>query len=478
MALEDKLQVLVIDDEINLRQSLMELVEAEGFLAAEAQDGAEALGLLREKRAAPDVIFLDLRMPKVDGISLLRLIKNESLTDAPIIVISAFGASGQTIEAMRLGAYDYITKPLDLDELVITLRRAAGQRRLSLQAEAARRARQSEGSPQPLSGTAGGSRPDPELIGTSRAMREVFKQIGRLAATDATALITGESGTGKELVARAIHNHSARAGRPFIAVNCGALPETLIEAELFGHERGAFTGADRQKKGRFELAHTGALFLDEVGELTPGAQVKLLRALQERRIERVGGGAAVAVDVRVIAATNRDLKSEVEAKRFREDLYYRIGVVELGLPPLRSRVADVPQLAERFIERAAERHRMKPKHLSEAALRALLAYRFPGNVRELENMIERAMVNSGGGEVILPEHLLPESALEPVAGGEPGTATESFLALPFKEAVAALERALITRALADAGGNRAEAARRLGINRRLLYSKLEEHGIN
>jgi two-component system response regulator AtoC len=478
MAQDEKLRVLVIDDETNLRRGLMELVEAEGFVAAEAQDGAEALALLRERGAPPDVIFLDLRMPKIDGISLLRLIKEEGLADAPVVVISAFGASGQTIEAMRLGAYDYITKPLDLDELIATLRRAARQRRLSLQAEAARRERPPEGRPRATPGAAEKARPEPELIGTSRAMREVFKQIGRLAATEATVLITGESGSGKELVARAIHNHSARAGRPFVAVNCGALPETLVEAELFGHERGAFTGADRQKKGRFELAHTGALFLDEVGELTPGAQVKLLRALQERRIERVGGGESVAVDVRVIAATNRDLKAEVEAKRFREDLYYRIGVVELALPPLRSRIADVPQLAERFIERAAERHRMKPKLLSDAALRALLAYRFPGNVRELENMVERAMVNSGGGEVILPEHLLPESVLGSAEGDAPAIANESFLSLPFKEAVAALERALITRALIDAGGNRAEAARRLGINRRLLYSKLEEHGIN
>jgi two-component system response regulator AtoC len=476
MTKEEKLRVLVIDDETNLRRSLMELVEAEGFIAAEAQDGAEALTLLREKRVTPDVMFLDLRMPRVDGISLLRLIREESLSDAPVVVISAFGASGQTIEAMRLGAYDYITKPLDLDELVVTLRRAAGQRRLSLQAEAARRERSTE-EPAPAGATEK-QRPEPELIGASRAMREVFKQIGRLAATEATVLITGESGSGKELVARAVHNHSARAGRPFVAVNCGALPEALIEAELFGHERGAFTGAERQKKGRFELAHTGSLFLDEVGELTPGAQVKLLRALQERKIERVGGGDSIAVDVRVIAATNRDLKAEVEAKRFREDLYYRIGVVELVLPPLRARIADVPQLAERFIERAAERHRMKPKLLSDAALRALLAYRFPGNVRELENMIERAMVNSGGGEVILPEHLLPGSAVETGIGDDPALANNSFLSLPFKDAVAALERALIARALADANGNRAEAARRLGINRRLLYSKMDEHGIN
>ncbi|MBO0798578.1 MAG: sigma-54-dependent Fis family transcriptional regulator [Blastocatellia bacterium] len=461
----DRARVLVIDDEANFRESLAELVESEGFAALEANDGEEAANLLRSGQAAPDVIFLDLRMPRLDGLSLLRLMRDEHWTDAPVVVISAFGDSVKTIEAMRLGAYDYITKPLDLDELLATLRRAAEQRRLILEA-AARLDRQAL---EPLA--ADGAHV--EMIGASRAMREVFKQIGRLAATDATVLIAGESGTGKELAARAIHQHSARASCPFVAINCGALPENLIESELFGHERGAFTGADRQKKGRFELAHTGTLLLDEIGELTPSAQVKLLRILQERRFERVGGAQTVAVDVRIITATNRDLRSEVEEKRFREDLYYRLSVVELRLPPLRARLADVPQLAEYFIERAAERHHTKPKLLSDAALRALLAYRFPGNVRELENMIERAVVTSGG-DLILPEHLWPDSAGETETG--PG-ANESFLEMPFKEAVAALERALIARSLEAAGGNRAEAARRLGINRRLLYSKLEEHGL-
>lgn len=460
----DLARVLVIDDETNMRRGLVELIESEGFAALEAIDGEEAANLLRGGQSAPDIIFLDLRMPKLDGLSLLRLIRDEHLTDAPVVIISAYGDSAKTIEAIRLGAYDYITKPLDLDELLATLHRAAEQRRLNVEAAAERQDRQAP--------AAGGAAV--EMIGASRAMREVFKQIGRLAATDATVLIVGESGTGKELVAHAIHRHSARASGPFVAVNCGALPDNLIESELFGHERGAFTGADRQKKGRFELGHTGTLLLDEVGELTPSAQVKLLRALQERRFERVGGAQTVAVDVRVIAATNRDLKSEVGEKRFREDLYYRLSVVEMRLPPLRARLADVPQLAEYFIERAAERHHAKPKLLSDAALRALLAYRFPGNVREMENMIERAVVTSVG-DVILPAHLWPEVVGVTEAG--PG-ANESFLEMPLKEAVAALERALIARALEAANGNRAEAARRLGINRRLLYSKLQEHGLS
>ena len=279
---EDIAQALVVDDEINLRESLVELIAGEGFRVTQAADGEDAVELLRNGAVEPDVVFLDVRMPRMDGLEVLRVSQEEKLTSAPVIVISAFGDSSKMIEAMRLGAYDYITKPLDLNEIVATLHRAAEQRRLSRAAEAARPAKEA----------AEADAPEPsrfEMLGTSRVMRDLFKQIGRLAATDATVLITGESGTGKELVARAVHNHSARSRKPFVAVNCGALPENLIEAELFGHERGAFTGAERQKKGRFELAHTGTLFLDEVGELTPPAQVKLLRALQERRFERVGG---------------------------------------------------------------------------------------------------------------------------------------------------------------------------------------------
>ena len=403
---EDIGQALVVDDEINLRESLVELIAGEGFRAAQAGDGEEAVELLRNGAVEPDVVFLDVRMPKMDGLEVLRVIQEEKLTSAPVIVISAFGDSSKMIEAMRLGAYDYITKPLDLDEIVATLHRAAEQRRLSRAAEAARPPKEAEG--------ADGTAAEPnrfEMLGTSRVMRDIFKQIGRLAATDATVLITGESGTGKELVARAVHNHSARSRKPFVAVNCGALPENLIEAELFGHERGAFTGAERQKKGRFELAHTGTLFLDEVGELTPGAQVKLLRALQERRFERVGGTETVSVDVRVIAASNQDLKQAVDEKRFREDLFYRLSVIEIRLPPLRARLGDVPQLAEYFLERTATRHGLALKVLSDEATRCLMAYDFPGNVRELENMIERAVITAGAAvEVLSPAHLFGEGA--------------------------------------------------------------------
>ncbi|MDT4897599.1 MAG: two-component system, NtrC family, response regulator AtoC [Acidobacteriota bacterium] len=467
---EDATQVLIVDDETNLRESLAELVESEGFRSSQVANGEEAVRVLRTGAMRPDVVFLDMRMPKLDGLSVLRLIQEEKLTDAPVVVISAFGDSSKVIEAMRLGAYDYITKPLDLDETLIILHRAAEQRRLNREAEAMRQ----QGSTSESTKEAASPDQKFEMLGVSRAMRDIFKQIGRIAATDATLLITGESGTGKELVARAVHQHSARSRRPFVAVNCGALPENLIEAELFGHERGAFTGAERQKKGRFELAHTGTLFLDEVGELSLAAQVKLLRAVETRRFERVGGTESVSVDVRVVCATNRDLKEEVEEKRFREDLFYRLNVIEVRLPPLRERLADVPQLAESFLERAVVRHALKTKTLSPTALRELLAYDFPGNVRELENMIERAAVTSNG-EVILPEHLFGGDRATDAASSQ--NADTKLFELPFHRAVAALERELIRRALRTANGNRAEAARLLGINRRLLYSKMEEHQI-
>jgi two-component system response regulator AtoC len=451
--------VLVVDDEKNLREGLAELVASEGFAVSQAANGQAALELLRQDEY--DVVFLDVRMPVIDGLEVLQTIQEEKLSTGPIIVISAFSESSKVIEAMRLGAYDYITKPLDLDEIVNILHRAAEQRKISQST--------SQRPPKDIDS----SETDRfQMLGTSRVMRDVFKQIGRLAATDATVLISGESGTGKELVVNAIHNHSARARKPLIAVNCGALPENLVEAELFGHERGAFTGAEKLKKGRFELAHTGTLFLDEVSELTPAAQVKLLRALQERRFQRVGGTETITVDVRVIAASNQDLKHAVSEKRFREDLYYRLSVIEIKLPPLRARVGDVPLLAEYFLERSATRNGSPIKTLSDDALRSLLNYKFPGNVRELENLIERAVVNTGTAVEVLTATDLFSHNPERSHDSAP-----SFLDLPFKEAVSALERELISRALKDANDNRTEAARRLGINRRLLYSKLEEHGI-
>ena len=452
-------KILIVDDEKNLRESLAELVESEGFSATQATDGAEGLEILRERDILFGAILLDLKMPRVDGLEFLKIVREENLTNAPIIVISAFGDSTRMIEAMRRGAFDYITKPLDIEEILAVLHRAIEQSNLSRDAE------KSKSVEKEITGEKN------EIIGNSRAMRDIFKQIGKLSATNATVLITGESGTGKELAARSIHTHSARAKKPFVAVNCGALPENLIESELFGYERGAFTGAERQKKGRFELAHTGTLFLDEVGELTLNAQVKLLRALQERRFERVGGTETIAVDVRVIAATNQDLRREIEAKNFREDLFYRLSVIELRLPALRERLADVPVLAEYFLEKTMAKHKLSNKFLTDSALRSLLTYNFPGNVRELENIIERAAI-SANGEAITPENLLPNTEKTSEKGIQ-----NDFYKLPFHESVAALERDLIIRALRETDGNRSEAAKRLGINRRLLYSKIEEHKI-
>lgn len=454
-------KILIIDDEKNLRESLVELIESEGYIAQEATDGTE--GLLKIRAGNFACIFLDIRMPRMDGLQLLAKLRDKKLTDVPVIIISAFGESQQTIEAMRLGAFDYITKPLDIEEILQTLARAIIQ---SEQLESALTAKNEESSKT--------SEPpeQPEIIGTSRAIRSVFKQIGRVAATNATVLITGESGTGKELAARAIHKHSTRRDEPFVAVNCGALPENLIESELFGYEKGAFTGAIAQKKGRFEIAHKGTIFLDEIGEIPLQAQVKLLRVLQERKIERIGGANLINIDVRVIAATNRNLQTEIAGKLFREDLFYRLNVVSINLPPLRERLADVPQLADYFLERSAQKHELPNKHLSDSALRSLINYDFAGNVRELENIIERAAVASGLSSTILPEHLFQEAAFHSFQ-----TVNQNFLKLPFKESVANLERALIENALRETGGNRSEAARILGINRRLLYDKIAEHKI-
>jgi two-component system response regulator AtoC len=453
--------ILVVDDEKNLRETLAELFTGEGYAVATAGDGAEALLKVRAAKFA--CVFLDIRMPRMDGLQLLAKLREENLIETPIVVISAFGESSQTIEAIRLGAFDYITKPLDIEELLQALKRAIAQYE---QTQAARSEKGTVSASPAISEKA-------EIIGASPAIREVFKQIGRVAATNATVLVTGESGTGKELVARAIHEHSARSAGPFIAVNCGALPENLVESELFGYEKGAFTGAAGQKRGSFEAADKGTIFLDEIGELPLGAQVKLLRVLQEKSIQRVGGTNPVPIDARVIAATNRDLRTEIALKTFREDLFYRLNVVSIDLPPLRDRVTDIPVLAAFFLNKATGRNHLPVKTLSNAALQILAERDFPGNVRELENVIERAAVASGNSSLVLPEHFSAETVAPTTKDSH-----RDLLGLPFKEAVASLERSLIEKALRDSGGNRSEAARVLNINRRLLYDKIEEHKLN
>ena len=382
-------------------------------------------------------MLLDLKMPGRDGLEVLGEL-GPALADLPVIVVTAFGGSAAAIEAMRRGAYDYLTKPFDLDEVLLTLKRALRQRALASEVKAlrARTADEpSETSDEPADA-------EPELVGQSAAMREVFKAIGRAAATDAPVLIVGESGTGKELVASALHRHSDRAAGPFVRVNCGALPEGLIESELFGHERGAFTGADRQKPGRFERAAGGTIFLDEVGELPLPAQAKLLRVLQQREFERVGGTETLRTDARVISATHRDLSKEVAAGRFREDLYYRLNVARIAIPPLRDRPEDIPPLAEHILRRLERKYGWDELSLSPEALAAIQDRPWPGNVRQLENALARAAI-AARGRAILPEHL---DADEPAGPGDPrdGDSAES---LPLRALLAEVERRAIQRAL-------------------------------
>ncbi|MCS6951337.1 MAG: sigma-54 dependent transcriptional regulator [Bryobacterales bacterium] len=449
-----KARVLVAEDEVQARESLRALLEEEGYEVVTAADGAEALRLTAEQ--AVDAILLDIRLPGKDGLAVLRELRNESLPPA-VLVMTAYGSSAVAIEAMALGAFDYLTKPVHFDELRIQLARAIENRRRVEELEAYR-------------GREAAAHPA-EMVGRSPAMQRLYKLIGQVAPTDSTVLIVGESGTGKELVAEAIHRHSARAGRRLVKVNCAGIPETLLEAELFGYERGAFTGAIQRRTGRFEFADGGTIFLDEIGELSPATQAKLLRVLQDRTIERLGSNVPIPLDVRVLAATNQNLERAVEQGRFREDLYYRLKVMVLRVPPLRERMEDLPELAEFLLRRCAARSKLPVPTLSPEALAALRARSWPGNVRELEHCLERALVLSRGG-IILAEHVEEKVGLQPA---------DPFSAIPLEEgmheAVRKLERSMIVRALAASGGNRTRAAELLKINRRLLYDKLREFGL-
>jgi two-component system response regulator AtoC len=449
--------ILVADDEQHLRESLAELFAAQGHSVLQAADGTEVMALLRDHQ--PDTIFLDLKMPKLDGLSTLKALKQDpELRRVPVVIITAFGGSEQTIEGMKAGAYDYITKPFDPDEVLRTAGRAIEVSRLSTEVEELR-ARADSGEPN----TPG------DLIGQHPAMREVFKLIGRVAPTEASVLIAGESGTGKELIAQAIHRHSHRVSGPMITVNCAAIPSNLIESELFGYERGAFTGATTSKLGRIEQADGGTLFLDEIGDLPAEAQAKLLRALQERKFERLGGVQTIASNFRLLAATNQNLEELVAESRFREDLLYRLNVVKIELPALRARRADIAALAEHFLRTAQSTRTDPPSGFSEETLRALMTYDYPGNVRELKNIIERAVVLARGPLITVED--LPSIGRGRV--GDDSYLTE-LTGLPLEQAVASLERHMIARALERSAGNKAETARLLGINRQHLYSKLKE----
>ncbi|MEO6811899.1 MAG: sigma-54 dependent transcriptional regulator [Isosphaeraceae bacterium] len=456
--------ILVVDDDRTIRRNLVRLLQAEGYRTLEAVDGDEAIALIQSQ---PDAVLLDLKMPGRDGLAVLAEL-GPALADLPVIVVTAFGGSSAAIEAMRRGAYDYLTKPFDLDEVLLTLRRALHQRTLAAEVKRLR-ARTVGVEADPTEQPEG----EPELIGVSGAMRAVFKAIGRAAATDEPVLILGESGTGKELVAAALHRHSKRAGGPFVRVNCGALPEGLVESELFGHERGAFTGAERRQAGRFERSEGGTIFLDEVGELPTPTQVKLLRVLQQHEFERVGGVETLRVDARVISATHRDLLKEVTAGRFREDLYYRLNVVRISIPPLRERPEDILPLTEFILRRLEQRYGWPGLSLAPLALAVIQERDWPGNVRQLENALARAAI-AARGRPILPEHLDTGDDAEPPS---PVVSTIDD-PLPLRALLAEVERRTIRRALLACQGNRTRTAERLGISRRQLFDKIREYDLD
>ncbi len=441
--------ILIVDDEPGIRDGLSRAVTGRGHRALPVPSLAEARATLA--REPVECVLLDMRLKDGDGLDLLRELREGTHRETPVIVATAFGDSERTIQAMKAGAFEYVTKPFDLPALLEAVDRAVKKRAL---------ARTTPPTPAP-------EEPGGPLVGVSAPMLGVWKVIGRAAASDAPVLILGETGTGKELVARAIHDHSARAKQPFVAVNLAALAPTLLESELLGHEKGAFTGAAARRAGRVELAGTGTLFLDEIGDLDGPLQTKLLRVLQDGRYERVGGTETLTSRARVVAATNKPVRPGAPGATLREDLYYRIAVIEVELPPLRVRRGDIPLLLAHALART------KARAVSEDAMARLVAYAWPGNVRELFHVVERAAVMCGG-EVIDVGDLPP-------ALGAPTTARPAAFAgledLPLRDALASLEKHLVERALARAGGNRAEAARILGIARPQLYTKMEEHGI-
>lgn len=453
-------RILIIDDDAAFRDGLAETLHDLGHEAIEAADTRRGMALIRD--AGVDAVFLDFRMPELSGIDLLRSLGDEQAQLPPIIMLTAFASSGNTIEAMKLGAFDHLAKPLGRADVQAVLDRALPS------SQPAPAAAQSSASP------LDDGPPDDGLVGGSSAMREVQKLIGLAAASDATVLVTGETGTGKEMVARALHDNSARAGKPLIAVNCAAIPADLLESELFGHAKGAFTGAASERAGRFREAHGGTLLLDEIGDMSLAMQAKILRVLQERELTPVGAAKREKVDVRVVAATHRDLALAVREGQFREDLYYRLHVLPIHLPPLRSRMADIILLAEHFLRNSSG----PAKTLSAGAAARLLAYSWPGNVRELKNAMERVGVVVRGGVIGEADLDFLRGAGEAEPGfPHPSGGAEDLLQGDLPTAVARLEQAMIRKALAETAGNRTEAARRLGIHRQLLYAKLKEYGI-
>ncbi len=446
------LSVLIVEDDDSMRDLLRKILTDEGYRVNTAGDGTTALTMV--KQTPVDVVLSDVKMPGLDGLELLKAVKQ--LTPGTYVAImTAFGTIDSAVEAMKHGAYDYISKPFKIDEIRILMKKIVEEKALRqevahLRKEVSRRYEYSN------------------IIGKSRRMQEIFDLLGKVAEGKSTILIYGKSGTGKELVAKAIHYNSPRKGKPFVAVNCSAIPETLLESELFGHIKGAFTGAISTRPGLFEEAHGGTLFLDEIGEISPAIQVKLLRVLQERSIKPVGGTGTKKIDIRLIGATNQNLQEAVREGRFREDLYYRLNVIPIQLPSLKERTEDIPLLARHFVERYSKENNRTGISLSRQALQILMNYHWPGNVRELENVIERSVILCQGSEITpadLPPQLIEESSEE---------ASDKDLAhLSLKE----VEKAHIKRVLESVGGHKMKAAEILQIDRRTIYRKLQSYGL-
>ena len=443
-------RILIVDDEPSIRKVVSAHLAREGYDVQTAQDGGEAILALKSELF--HAVVTDLQMPGIGGLELLAWCR-EHQPGLPVVIITAYGTVGSAVEAIKLGAHDYVTKPFDRDELKGILQKA-------VQSE--------EADARKLDGRYG------DIIGAVGSMQRIFSLIDKVAASPTTVLITGEAGTGKELVARALHGRSDRAEQPFITVNCGAIPEQLFESELFGHEKGAFTGAVARKPGRFELAHGGTLFLDEVGELPTDLQVKLLRVLQERTFERVGGVEPIHVDVRLVAATNRDLGEAAHRGDFRQDLFYRLNVIPVALPPLRERTQDIPLLVEHFLSRFNARLGRTVTGLTPDAMHALSAWRWPGNIRELENLMERSILLCDGDEIGADD-------LPGLGGSDEAPLDGDLDAMPLKDYVRAhtakLERARIIQALDTEEGNVTRAARLLGISRKSLQTKMKDYDL-
>jgi len=449
-------KILLVDDEPKILELLSVALEDEDYKVLTAKSGDEALRQARKEK--PQVVFLDIRMPGMDGLEVLRRLRDTNQA-ASVIMITAYGAMETVLEATKLGAYDYLTKPLDLERVKVLIRRALEAQKLAQEVASLKSKVEEKYKLE-------------NIVGKHPRMFEVYKTIARVMDNKATVLILGETGTGKEVVARAIHFNGLLKDGPFIAIDCASLPQDLLESELFGHEKGAFTGAIAQKMGKFELADKGTLFLDEIGNLTGATQVKLLRFLQERKIERVGGTKPIELDVRIIAATNLDLEKAVQEGSFREDLYYRLNVVTMPLPPLRERRDDIPLLVEHFLQKFRSESKGKVKYVPPETMGLLMRYHWPGNVRELENVIERAIV-IGKTEAILVEDL-PSRIQKGASGLEPEISPEK---IPFEQRVEHFEKKLIVDALEKANWIQTKAAELLGTSRSIIKYKMKKYGI-